>query len=218
MDEKHLPALRRIALLGGVDSYVVISSGELGEQLDTSQQTASNWIIQLIEEGRIVRELGARKQRIKLTQKGVDLLKREYNEYRRIFEMTDHFTLHGRIATGMGEGGYYICQPGYMEQFESKLGYKPFEGTLNVVLDKEDITALEMVRATKGVLISGFSKDGRSFGNVIAYKATIKNLPCAIVIPERSHYVDTIEIICKFHLRRTLSLGDGDRVDVRVGL
>ena len=38
---------------------------------------------------------------------------------------------------------------------------------------------------------------------------------------EERHYqlsVDTIEIICQFHLRRTLSLEDGDHVDVRITL
>ena len=53
---------------------------------------------------------------------------------------------------------------------------------------------------------------------MIAYKAKIKNLECAIVVPERSHYRETIEIICQYHIRRTLSLDDGDLVDVIVDL
>ncbi|MBR6037847.1 MAG: DUF120 domain-containing protein, partial [Candidatus Methanomethylophilaceae archaeon] len=51
---------------------------------------------------------------------------------------------------------------------------------------------------------------------VIAYKAKIRNIDCAIVVPERSHYVDTIEIICQFHLRRTLGLNDGSKIEVKV--
>jgi CTP-dependent riboflavin kinase len=31
-------------------------------------------------------------------------------------------------------------------------------------------------------------------------------------------YVDIIEIICQYHLRRTLSLNTDDRVDVKVNL
>ena len=218
MDEKFSFALRKLALLGAMDDYIAISSRELGDALEMSQQSASKRILELLDEKYIVRDLGARRQRIKITQKGIDDLRREYSEYRRIFELTDHITLHGNVVSGMGEGGYYICQDGYMSQFESKLGFRPFQGTLNVRVDPEDVGKLDMVRSVAGVTIDGFSSEGRSFGNVLAYKAKIRNIDCAIVVPERSHYVDTIEIICQYHLRRTLSLEDGDSVDVKISL
>ena len=85
----------------------------------------------------------------------------------------------------MGEGGYYICQPEYMEQFQKKLGFRPFEGTLNILVDKEDVSKLEILRNT-GLLINGFERDGRTFGNVLAYKAKIRNKGCAVIAPERS--------------------------------
>lgn len=218
MDEKYSFALRKLALLGAMDDYIAISSRELGDALDMSQQSASKRILELLEEKLIVRDLGARRQRIKLTQKGVEELKKEYNEYRRIFELTDHVTIHGTVATGLGEGGYYICQKGYMDQFKTKLGFTPFEGTLNIVVDSEDIGKLDVIKSIAGIPIQGFQCDGRSFGNVIAYKAKIRNIDCAIVVPERTLYMDTIEIICQFHLRRTLSLNDGDHLDVKVNL
>ncbi len=218
VDEKYTFALRKLALLGGMDDYVAVSSKDLGETLGMSQQSASKKILELLDQGLIVRDLGARKQRIKLTADGVDALKMEYNEYRRIFELTDHITLHGSVKDGMGEGGYYIGQQGYVDQFVEKLGFKPYSGTLNVCVDKEDIGKLDVIRATSGIYISGFSDGGRSFGAVIAYKAKIKNLDCAVVVPERSHYVDVIEIVCQYHLRRTLSIDTGDRIDVRISL
>lgn len=218
MDEKYTFALRKIALLGGIDDYIAVSSRELGDALEMSQQSASKRILELLELGLIVRDLGARKQRIKLTITGVDELKKEYNEYRRIFELTDHITLHGSIKDGMGEGQYYIDQEGYRTQFESKLGFKPYPGTLNISVDKEDVGKLDVIKSTAGIYINGFNHGGRSFGDVIAYKSKIKNIECAIVVPARSHYVDIIEVICQYHLRRTLSIGTDDRVDVKVNL
>ena len=218
MDEKFSFALRKLALLGAIDDYVAISSRELGDALNMSQQSASKRILELLDEKLIVRDLGARRQRIRITPKGVDELKKEYNEYRRIFELTDHITIHGVVSSGMGEGGYYICQDGYMSQFQSKLGFTPFEGTLNIQVSAEDSGKLDIVKNTAGQLISGFACDGRSFGNVVAYKAKIHNIDCAIVVPDRSHYTSTLEIICQYHLRRTLSLSDGDRVDIKVNL
>lgn len=218
MDEKYSFALRKLALLGAMDDYIAISSRELGDALEMSQQSASKRILELLDEKYIVRDLGARRQRIKLTTKGIEDLKKEYNEYRRIFEITDHVTIHGTIQSGMGEGGYYICQDQYMKQFKEKLGFLPFEGTLNIQVDSEDIGKLDVIRSIAGVSINGFSNNGRSFGDVVAYKAKIRNIDCAIVVPERSHYADIIEIICQYHLRRTLSLEDGDHVDVKVDL
>lgn len=218
MDEKFTFALRKIALLGGIDDLIAISSRELGDALNMSQQSASKRILELLDEKLITRDLGARKQRIKITERGVEALKEEYNEYRRIFEFEDHIVIHGTVTSGMGEGGYYICQEGYMRQFESVLGFRPYEGTLNLTIDKEDIGKLDLVRSTSGLVIHGFTSDDRSFGNVIAYKARIKNIECAVVVPERSHYKEVIEIVCQYHLRRTLSLVDNDRVDLRVEL
>jgi riboflavin kinase len=218
MDSKFTFALRKIALLGGMDDYIALASRELGDALDMSQQSASKRILELLDENLIVRDLGARRQRIKITPKGIEELKLEYNEYRRIFELADQVTLHGAVTTGMGEGGYYICQPGYIGQLEEALGFHPFEGTLNVLVDKEDLSKLDIVRGSTGHRINGFVQDGRSFGNVIAHKAKIRNIECAIVVPERSHYSNTIEIVCQFHLRRTLSLNDGDRVEVKINV
>ncbi len=218
MDERYTFALRKIALMGGMDDYIAVSSRELGDSLEMSQQSASKRILELLELRLITRDLGARKQRIKLTAAGVDELKKEYNEYRRLFELTDHITLHGAIKDGMGEGQYYIDQEGYRTQFEEKLGFKPYPGTLNISVDKEDVGKLDVIKSTAGIYINGFSHSGRSFGDVIAYKAKIKNMECAIVVPARSHYVDIIEVICKYHLRRTLSLNTDDRIDVKVNL
>ncbi len=216
MNEKYLSALRKVALLGGMHNYIAISSRELGEALDMSQQSASKRILELLEDGLIERDLGARRQRIRLTDKGVEDLRKEYVEYRRIFELTDHVILHGTISTGLGEGGYYICQSQYLEQFIIHLDFKPYEGTLNIKLDKEDVGKLQIIKDSPGHIIKGFSREGRTFGDVTAYKAKIRNIDCAVVIPERSHYDDVIEVVCQYHLRRTLSISDGDRVEVRV--
>lgn len=218
MNEKHVSALRKIASIGGINNYIAISSRELGETLEMSQQSASKRILELLEAGYIERDLGARRQRIRMTEKGVEELRKEYNEYRRIFELTDHIILNGTITAGMGEGGYYICQQQYMVQFEDKLLFKPYEGTLNIKLDKDDVGKLEIIQNSDGHIIKGFNREGRTFGDVVAHKAKIRNIDCAIVIPERSHYDDTIEVVCQYHLRRTLSLSDGDRVEIRVEL
>ena len=218
MDEKFAFTLRKLALMGALDDYIMLSSRELGESLEMSQQSASKRILELIDNGLIVRDLGTRKQRIKITNKGVEEMKKEYSEYRRIFEKTDHLRIQGEVVSGMGEGGYYICQEGYVKQFEKKIGFVPFQGTFNVRIYPEEIGKLDIIRSTSGITIDGFSSEGRSYGSVIAYKCKIHNIDCAITVPERSHYVDILEIIAPCSIRRSLSLVDGDEIDVKVSI
>lgn len=211
-------ALRKIALLGGMHDYVSISSRELGEMLHMSQQSASKRILELLGEGWIVRDLGARRQRIKLTEKGIEALRREYSEYQKVFETRDHIVVHGEVVTGMGEGQYYVNQEGYQDQFLSLLGFKPYEGTLNMRMPQTDLHKLDLLKGARGIKIKGFERNGRTFGDVVCHLATIQNIECAVVVPLRSHYEDVIEILCKYHLRRTLGLKDGDVVEVRISI
>jgi len=218
MDAKSIATLKKIALLGGVDDFVSVSSRELGDELEMSQQSASKRILDLLDEKLIERDLGARRQRIRLSAAGLEAIRAEYDDYRRIFEMDDSIIIHGVVSSGMGEGGYYICQKGYLDQFKDELGFIPFEGTLNLTVDKEEMSKVEKIRAATGHRIKGFTDNGRSFGDVILHKAKLKNIECAIIIPERSHYSTVLEIICQYHLRRTLSLSDGSPVDLKVEL
>ncbi|MBI0582640.1 MAG: DUF120 domain-containing protein [Methanomassiliicoccus sp.] len=216
MNEKFAIALKQIALLGGVNDHVAISSRELGDRLRMSQQSASKRILELLEEGYIQRDLGARKQRIRITKKGLDALRAEYSEYQKIFEQWDHLLIRGAVTTGMGEGQYYVNQPGYQEQFLAKLNYIPFEGTLNLKMSPADVGKLEVLRKSEGVVIEGFQRNGRTFGEVRCFPATIQNIECAVILPSRSHYSDIMEVLCKYNLRRTLGLSDGDVVEIRI--
>jgi len=214
MNEKFVTALRRVALMGGMHDYIAISSRELGDKLEMSQQSASKRILELLEAGLIQRDLGARRQRIKLTEKGIELLRQEYLEYQKIFELKGHVVVHGVITRGMGEGQYYVHQPSYKQQFSDKLEFMPYEGTLNVKINPADVEKLEILRNSDGIIVDGFERNGRTFGDVKAFSARIHNIHCAVIMPARSHYDDIIEILCQYHLRRTLGIGDGDSVEV----
>ena len=56
-----LQTLKELALLGGIKNRVEISSLELAKQLETSQQTASRYLVELDKKGMITRELGIKK-------------------------------------------------------------------------------------------------------------------------------------------------------------
>jgi riboflavin kinase len=210
--------LKQLALKGAISGAVSLSSREFGDDLGISQQSASNWILKLADEGLIERQLGARKQSIKLSLKGIEVLQKEYADLRCIFDAPDKVIIKGSVATGFGEGRYYITQKGYISQFLKKLGINPYEGTLNLKLTPAEMRSIDLLKNSKGITINGFKKGGRTFGEVKCFQATINNVNCAIVFPKRSHYKDVVEVISKVHLRRTLSLKDGDEVNLCVNL
>jgi len=214
----HVETLKAIALLGGVKEYVGLSSRELGRTIGVSQQSASQRILELIREGLVARDLATRRQRIRLTGKGADVLRKEYADYQRIFEVRETLTISGIVSSGLGEGAFYMRQKGYREQFRKKLWFEPFEGTLNLKIPGADLAKLEVLRQAPGIEIGGFDAGGRTFGGAKCFLATLGHVEGAVIIPIRTHHSDVLEFISKVQVRAALGLQDGDAAELLVTL
>lgn len=214
----HVDTLKHIALLGGLREYVAVSSKELGSHLGVSQQSSSQRILELIEAGLLQRDLAARKQRVRLSPKGIDLLRREYADYHRIFEVEGGLTVRGAVTSGLGEGAFYMRQRGYKDQFRRTLGYEPYEGTLNLRVQGEQLAKLQILREEQGIPIEGFTDGGRTFGGAKVFPATVDGVESAVILPLRTHHTDNVEVISRVHLRSKLGIRDGDTVAVDVRL
>ncbi|MCX8198380.1 MAG: CTP-dependent riboflavin kinase [Candidatus Micrarchaeota archaeon] len=189
-----------------------ITTGEVAEGIGVSQQTASRKLIQLEKEGQISRSQG----RIALTQNAILEIKSKLKEILNSLDGTT-ITFKGKVASGLGEGAYYMRQKHYVKEFNSKLCFKPFPGTLNVSIGEDDIEKRLVLREQKPIVISGFTAKSRSFGRIDAYRCSISGLPGAIIFPERSlHGLQTLEIISPFNLRKKLLLSDGSDVKIEV--
>ena len=218
MKPYHVETLKGIALLGGTKEFVNLSSRELGKLIGVSQQSASQRILELIREGLVTRDLATRRQRIKLTGKGMDVLRKEYADYQRIFEIKETLTISGIVSSGLGEGAFYMRQKGYKDQFRKKLWFEPYEGTLNLRIPGPDLAKLQVLNESPGIEISGFEAGGRTFGGAKCFLSTLGHLDCAIIMPIRSHYSEVIEVISKHNLRGALGLKAGDSVELIVQL
>jgi riboflavin kinase len=213
-----LQTMKELALLGAIKNKIEISSFELAQQLETSQQTASRYLLELDNMGMITRELGIKKQLIQLSNIGADVLQEEFLEYKQIFEMTDRIYFKGKIISGMGEGRYYTEQKGYLHQFKEKLGFVPYPGTLNVEIEFVERNKLRFLKNYGGIIINEFKNKNRTFGGVICFKAEINNIEGAIVLPMRSHYSNILEFISPHFLREKLVFKDGDNVEAVIFL
>lgn len=218
MKESLIPVLKHIGLEGAVADFIPISSRILAKELGISQQSASKKILDLLDDELITRRLGARTQFIKITDKGLNILRKEYSEYQQLFELENYITIQGVVTSGLGEGKYYITQGGYMKQFVEKLWFHPWQGTLNIKISGSDVNKFQLVRNLEGIPIDGFEGDGRTFGKGKCFVCEIQGVECAIMIPNRSHYENVIEIISKDYLRDKLKIKDGDVIEIRVAL
>ena len=216
-------ALKQLALLGALDDHVELASAEFATLLDLSQQTASRRLIELTEAGLVHREMGIRKQRIRVTEEGRAVLQAEHLLYQRLFEVRDRIVLEGVVKTGLGEGRYYLSRPGYKVQFQKALGWEPYPGTLNLELTGPEANKLRWLRKNPVYTIEAFQAEGRTFGGVSCHPAHVgghdgKPVECAAILPHRSHYTTTVELIAPVRLRDALPCEDGQRLAVTVDL
>lgn len=198
-----------------------ITTLELARRLGSSQQTVSRKIRELESLGFIERQTTSKGQLIAFTEEGMKFLRKRYLDLKDIMERSkmEAISFGGALVSGSGEGHYYVSQEEYFLQFHEKLGFRPFLGTLNVRLRNiHDIKTKDEMERMKPIIVKGFKKENRAFGDIRCYHCVInRRVKGAIVIPERSHHpVDVVEIIAPVFLRKNLSLKDNDYVHVEV--
>ncbi len=208
---------------GGIRHPVHISSIKLSKNLGISQQSASRYLIQLVDEGYLDRRLAQGGQVVTILEKGIMILRKEFSEYSLMFGTKREIEMKGTLETGLGEGGYYISKKGYMQQFQEKLGWEPFEGTFNLRLNEDEIPKIEAMRAAEGMLINGFEQEGRTFGKAWVFECVLKSGSrsvenCAIISPKRTHYKRVVEVISPVFLRKKFNAKDGDVFTICVNL
>lgn len=208
--------LKLLALSGADESPVVLTSREVGDRLGVSQQAADRYLVALEKKGLVSRALAQRRQRLLLTPPAVAMLRSEYHTYRRIFEGPARISFSGEVTSGLGEGRYYLSQPGYVVQFNERLGYTPYPGTLNVRLAGRALRKVGLLGTYSGIRIDGFQASGRTFGGATCFVARMNGHACHLIHPDRSHHKDVVEFVAPDCLREALPVRDHDVVEVDV--
>ena len=214
--------LKLLALRGALDGEIKVSCANLAADLDASNQTASRRLQRLDDAELLTRETVSDGQWVAITSAGERALREAYAAYRRIFEEGLAVELTGSVTGGMGEGRHYITLPGYAGQFEERLGYEPYPGTLNVDLTDECARARTAIAGIEPIGIDGWEDEDRTYGPAVCYPATVETAdssydPAHVIAPERTHHdEDQLEVIAPDKLRETLELDDEDRVTVRI--
>jgi len=215
---ERLTTLLHLVRLGSGASFAKISTKELGDSIDLSQQAASLRLIELQKAGLIERAHSGRGLVVRLTEAGQRSVETFLSEASISFERgKSELIFKGTVFTGLKEGGYYISLKGYAKSFRRALGFEPYPGTLNLRLaDQAMIEQRRLLDLRQGIIIPGFADGKRSFGPVKVFKAEIEGRhPGAVLAIERTHYDSSVlELISPINLRRTLGLRDGDECSV----
>ena len=217
---QHLLTLSYLLSKGAKYNYLSITTSSLGKNIHKSQQAASKHLLELEENKFITRIINGRNLSVKITSKGFsEMVKLSSVLQKSLDSSPSHLDLQGTLVSGMGEGAYYMGLKGYTKQFQSKIGYIPFPGTLNVRLDKKiHQESIKQFETLNGVKIKSFSDGKRTYGWVKCFSAKLNNLiNCQLIILERTHHDDSvIELISKVCLRKNAKLKDGSKVSIKI--
>jgi len=208
---KRIRLLILLAKKGAIGKSIRITLRELANELGLSPQSILRLLEEMEEEGYIHKEVEGRRTHVEISQEGLTFLE---NLCDAISEVLYNGIIVGEVISGIGEGAYYVRQ--YSHLIREYLGFDPYPGTLNVrVLFPK--TVFDALCGVRPVVLPGFVKEGRTFGDVKAYRVEIEGIEGAIVIPSRTvHPPKIAEVIAPVCLREKLGLKDGSRITIRV--
>lgn len=125
----------------------------------------------------------------------------------------------GKVTSGLGKAGIFMQKDTYQRQYLNKLGFMPYNGTLNIKLNKDIEIDLKEEYNKNLKIIKGNEK----LGDVYFLHATISNpektliQQGAILFPTKTvHKIDTIEFVAEKKLRDTMKLDDNTKVIISV--
>jgi len=217
---KRIPYLILLMRNGVSDAYMrPLSLSRIAEEIGTTPQNVSKIINRLEDDGLVVKEIVNGQLMVRFTPRASEVLRFVIDVVRDYLKDKLTVRLVGRVVSGIGEGSFYMSLEGYVKQFEEKLGFRPYPGTLNLELRREYMTYRLYLNLLPGIYIHGFSNGKRTYGGVKCFRATIRGLTAGVLVIERTHHgPEILEVISPYKLRDALGLRDGDEVEVMVDL
>lgn len=222
---QHILTIAELLAKGARHNFVDMTTAELGKRIGRSQQAASKHLLELESSGYLERVKRGQKFGVRVTEKGLKEIQALYSSLRTAIESSPStLNFEGLVASGMGEGAYYMSLEGYRQQFKEKLGYVPYPGTLNVrLVDQIFMNARRNLGTHEpSAFIDGFSDGTRTYGWVKCYDARVNDATstkAAVLVLERTHYDDTmLEVIAPVQIKERLDLKNGDKIRVQVQL
>ena len=126
--------------------------------------------------------------------------------------MKQSTTITGKIVSGVKKGAFFTNLDWVQEQCQTKLGFKPYAGTLNLEIDAEKIPFFEALWQQGGIELV---PPDSNFCSERVYPVSVMGVSGAVVAPAedvRVHGKNIIEVIAPISLKEALDADDGDSV------
>ncbi len=211
-----------LALLEEKKRGELVSSTKLATEAGLSQQETARVLRLLESEGILSRNLVKGGQEIALTDNGIKFLESVRLQLEDLLgnegPKGENWVFEALVASGIGDGKYYMSIEGYWAQIKNALGFKPYPGTFNLRITGDHPTRDDLIKLSK-VHVQGFAYEGRLMGSLDCIRATVaredKLVQGALIFPERTHHPnDVVEFIAPVSVRDALKTRDGDLVIV----
>jgi riboflavin kinase len=125
----------------------------------------------------------------------------------------------GTVISGLKKAGTFMQKEVYQKQYLKKLGFVPYNGTLNVKLNEDIEINLKEKYENQLKIING----NETLGDVYFLNAELSDLSKkhsqkgAILFPTKTvHKLDTIEFIAEKNLRENMNLKDNTEVIITI--
>ncbi len=163
---EYIIILAKLLVKGAKDNFIEFTSTDIGIEINKSQQAASKVILELEELKYVERIKKGHGYMIRVTNEGLSSVKKMSDFLDMAINLSPgnvHF--NGILVSGMGEGKYYMSLEGYRKQFEKKIGYVPYPGTLNIrIVDPLSLENRVKIEGFGYQFIDGFSDSKRTYG------------------------------------------------------
>ena len=122
--------------------------------------------------------------------------------------------LSGIIASGAGQGAYFMRLAWVSGAVRGALGFDPYPGTLNVRLpDAENLKSWRDVSKRRALVLTPPAPE--TCGGRLVPVTLARDIAAAVIVPDVTRYGDDVlEVIAPVHLRSRLGLEDGDVLEL----
>ena len=127
-----------------------------------------------------------------------------------------HWQISGKVVTGAGKAAQFTQLDWVQEQCYTKLGFRPYPGTLNLEVVDKCLPVLNELRREDGICLD---PPDLEYCTAKVLPLSIGTVPGAFIVPEASvniHGRNIIEVLAPVKLKDALGLNEGATVTLEI--
>ena len=130
--------------------------------------------------------------------------------------LSAHWEITGRVVGGAGKAAQFTQLDWVQEQCYTKLGFRPYPGTLNLEVAEKSLPVVEVLRREDGILLVPPDPE---YCAAKVLPLSVGTISGALIIPEASvniHDKTIIEVLAPVKLKDALGLSEGKTVMLNI--